>query len=282
VKSSAEAGQPSRARFLHEQHRIPAGGVDDKGFVVFRKGDEGMIALHSAYDGEIHFVDSELRRVFDAFRRRGLASRTLWILTSDHGEGLGNHDYKLHGKNVYDEQVRIPLLFHSEESVVVPRRIDAIVEHVDLLPTIASFAGRGDALRAQAQPIQGRSLVPLLAGEPPGDLPERSAFIQRRIYEEEDRRSPLVALDFEPGAKFALVERRWKYIHRSIGDDELYDLSADPFETRNLAQRRPELAEGMKGRLLARVRELRSDAGPDAEAVDAETTERLRALGYAP
>jgi arylsulfatase len=282
VSPQGAAERRSLARFLHEEHHIPGGGDPRAGAGVFRKGDDGLLDFHTGYDGEIHFVDAELRRLFGAFRQLGLASRTLWIVTSDHGEGLGNHDYKHHGKHVYDEQVRIPLLFFSEEPWIVPRRVDALVEHVDLLPTVASLVGRGDVRAPRAQPFQGRSLAPLLTGEPPGVFPERLAFIQRRSYEEADRRSPLVALDFERGSKYAVVGRRWKYIHRTVGGDELYDLRADPYETLNLVDRHAELAETLKAALLARVRALSEEAGPDAGIVDAETIERLRALGYAP
>jgi arylsulfatase len=282
VRPQGAAERRSLARFLHEEHHIPGGGDRESGVGVFRKGDEGMLDFHIGYDGEIRFVDAELRRLFDAFQQLGLVSQTLWIITSDHGEGLGNHDYKHHGKHLYDEQVRIPLLFFSEDPRVVPRRVGAVVEHVDLFPTIASLAGCGDALATPVQPFQGRSLVPLLTGGPPAAFRERSAFIQRRSYEEADRRSPLVALDFERGSKYAVVGRRWKYIHRTVGGDELYDLRGDPYETRNLLDREPEIAEQMKAELLARVRELSAGAGPDAEPVDTEAIERLRALGYAP
>jgi len=274
-------GGPSRARYLRDEHHIASGARRD-GFAVFRRGDRGMVELHTTYDGEIHFVDAELRRLFEVFRRRGLAARTLWIVTSDHGEGLGSHAYKFHGRNIYEEQVRVPLLLYAEDPAVVPRRIDAVVEHVDLLPTIMDLAGSGEAPADVTQPLQGRSLVPLLTGGSPRALPERAAFVQRRSYAQEDRRSPLVDRDFEAGGKFALVERRWKYIHRTAGDDELYDLRADPYETRELSQRHPEVAAEMKAKLLARAKALRAGAGPDAEAVDVETIERLRALGYAP
>jgi arylsulfatase A-like enzyme len=281
VSPQGAAERASLARFLHEEHRVP-GGDRQGGAGVFRKGDEGMLRFHTGYDGEIRFADAELSRFFEAFGQLGLASRTLWIITSDHGEGLGNHDYKHHGKHIYEEQIRIPLLFFSEEPWIVPRRVDALVEHVDLLPTVASLVGRGDEVANREPPLQGRSLVSLLTGEPSSVFPERLVFAQRRIYEEADRRSALVALEFERDNKFAIVDRRWKYIHRTVGDDELYDLRADPYETRNLVGDRPELAETMKAALLARARRLFEKAGPEADSVDAETIEQLRALGYAP
>jgi arylsulfatase len=282
VTSRGAAGSPSRVRFLREEHHIPEGGVQRDGSPVFRQGDRGMVELHTAYDGEIHFVDAELRRLFEAFGRLGLGARTLWIITSDHGEGLGNHGYKFHGRHIYDEQVRVPLLFYSEEPAIVPRRVDVVVEHVDLFPTILQLIGRDGVPGSQAPTPQGRSLVSLLTGGPPSAFPERPAFVQRRSYAVADRRSPLVASDFEGGSTFALVESRWKYIHRTSGGDELYDLRGDRYETRDLSQRHPERAARMKAALLDRVQELRGEAGPDAEAVDAETLERLKALGYAP
>jgi arylsulfatase A-like enzyme len=282
LEPRTQAEHAARARFLHDEHHIKRGGVGPGGAAVFRRGDRGMLALHGAYDGEVHFMDAELRRLFEGFQSRGLAPRTLWIVTSDHGEGLGSHDYKFHGRHIYDEQVRVPLIFHSEEPGFPPRRVDRIVEHVDLLPTLAELVGRSADLADRVPPIQGHSLVSILTGQAPGALRERSAFVQRRSYAEEDRRSPLVDRDFEAGSKFALVERRWKYIHRTEGEDELYDLAADPFETRDLVEREPERAAEMRARLLARARRLGGATGPDAEAVDDETVERLRALGYAP
>ena len=87
---------------------------------------------------------------------------------------------------------------------------------------------------------------------------------------------------YEPGRKYGLVERRWKYVHRTQGRDELFDLQGDPYETHNLVTERPERAREMKARLLARVKTLREGAVLEPDPADAETAELLEELGYVP
>ena len=154
------------------------------------------------------------------------------------------------------------------------RRVSAIVEHVDLMPTLAGYFGVGKATTAGGEPLPGRSLAPYLAGrEPEGP---RTAFVQRRSY----RDAQSANRGFEPGEKLGLVEPRWKYIYRSVGPDELYDLQEDPYETENLARHREALRLEMRERLLARASQLRGDAPREAERVDPANRDRLEALGY--
>jgi arylsulfatase A-like enzyme len=267
---ASEEERESFTRFLTQQHDVLLGS--------YRNSREAMLKTITAYDAEIRFVDAELRRLFETSKALGLDRRTLWIITSDHGEGLGNHLWLDHGRHIYEEQIRVPLIFYSTEQPPEPRRIPDLVEHVDLLPTIASLVGHSDALAAQPRPIQGRSLAPVLDGDPLAET-ERAAFIQRRSYEVSDAPYAQHRRGYELGNKYALVEERWKYIYRTIGADELYDLSSDPNEMLSLAgsiqeQRRQQ----MRKRLLERVEELRGDF--EAERVDPETIEKLEALGY--
>jgi arylsulfatase A-like enzyme len=281
VASGSEADKQRVMRFLVEEHHIP--------IAYFGNDANALLQTIDEYDAELSFVDTELARFHAAVSRRDFAARTLWIITSDHGQGLGNHHWMLHGKQIYDEQVRVPLIFYASDESLAPRRVPEIVEHVDLLPTIASLTGTANRLSEQFLPIQGRSLAPALAGEGAATVPPRAAFIQRRIYdpnpgaEARIREEPgeMRTIRYEPGEKYGLVERRWKYVHRTHGRDELFDLQEDPYETRNLVAEQPERAREMKERLLARVNALREAATLEPEPVDAETAELLEALGYA-
>jgi arylsulfatase A-like enzyme len=267
---ASEEERRSLTHFLTERHRVP---LD-----FYRNNPDAMLERITAYDAEIRFVDAELRRLFEAFQALDLGRRVLWIITSDHGEGLGDHDWLGHGRHIYEEQIRVPLIFYSSEQPLGPRRVAELVEHVDLLPTIASLVGHSDALAAQLPPVQGRSLAPVLDGEPLAPS-ERAAFAQRQPFKPSDGPGAKESRGYELGNKYALVEGRWKYIYRTIGGDELYDLSADPNEMRSLAgSGREERREQMKTRLLKRVEELRGDF--EAESVDPETLEKLEALGY--
>ena len=259
-------------RYLVDVQRVDLG--------AFHKGSAGVVKVHTDYGAEIHYADAELRRLYDRMTELGLAAGTLWVVTADHGEGLGNHGYRHHGRHIYDEQVRVPLLFYAGQPPLASRRVSDVVEQVDIMPTLAAFAGIDASALASLGPLQGRSLLPLLEGR--AGIDPRAAFVQRRSYTNSDRAFTLAAADFELGSKYGWIGPRWKYIHRTIGADELYDLAGDPYETRNLVQSHAGEAERLKAALLERVRTLRSGGEPTAEPVDRETLEKLKALGYVP
>jgi arylsulfatase A-like enzyme len=280
VASGTKDEKRTMMRFLVEEHHLPLS--------YFGNDADAMLQAVDEYDAELAFADTELSRFYEAVSRRDVGGRTLWIITSDHGEGLGNHHWMHHGKQIYEEQMWVPLIFHASDGSLPPRRVPGIVEHVDLLPTIASLTGTGDRLDEQFLPIQGRSLVPLLAGEMAAGASPRTAFVQRRVYDSKPEIEAQIRADpeqmrttrYEPGRKYGLVERRWKYVHRTRGRDELFDLQRDPYETRNLVTEHPERAREMKARLLARAKALREGAALEPHPVDAETAELLEELGY--
>lgn len=263
------------------------------------------------YDGEIAYVDAQIRRLYESMAERGLGERTLWVVTSDHGQGLGNHGWFGHHEVIYNEELHVPLIVHLQgaawggEEWLPPGRVveDRLVEHVDLAPTLlelalgpASPAGErprstnGEPPRSpneERRPARGpASSAAWLAGQPvpvqgrsllpllrgdAGDEHKRFAFSVRR--QRAGRRARL-----EPGAKYALQDLTHKYIWWSDGPDELYDLVADPRELDNLVGRgRPREAE-LREALLALVEATRTPGV--ARDVDAETLERLRSLGY--
>ena len=84
---------------------------------------------------------------------------TLWIITSDHGEGLGNHDCRSHGRHIYNEQLWIPLLFHVKSHRFPVKKVGALVRTVDLLPTLADILGKE---MTGERPVEGASLLPLV------------------------------------------------------------------------------------------------------------------------
>ena len=191
---------------------------------------------------------------------------TLWIVTADHGEGLGSHGYAGHAERVYQEQVRVPLVVHASDGSLGPRRIGALVRHVDLFPTLAEVVGA--RLSAEENLLQGVSLGPLLRGEQVWT--PRPAFAQRgRPLEGE-------------GDLFAWRSGRYKYIYDEGGTDELYDLIADPLETQNLAAHAAAERENLRAELLQQLALYRRHQRPSLsdERLDLEWIEELKALGY--
>ncbi|MBI2892816.1 MAG: sulfatase-like hydrolase/transferase [Deltaproteobacteria bacterium] len=121
------------------------------------------------YDGEIAYTDLHIGRVLDALERAGLADRTVIIVTGDHGEAFGEHGARFHGRETWEEIIRVPLLIHVPG--LEPRRVQRRVSHIDLYPTLLELAGLPVPPAAR-----GQSLVPELAG---GELPERPILLEQ-------------------------------------------------------------------------------------------------------
>jgi tetratricopeptide (TPR) repeat protein len=208
------------------------------------------------YYGEAAFVDQQLGRLLRRLDERGWSSRTLVLVTSDHGESLGEHGEDSHGIFVYDSTLRIPWIM-AGPGIPAGLTVDVVARLVDIAPTLldcAGIAGPGD--------FDGRSLRAASAGRPVRDEPAYAESL-----------SSLLHMGWAP--LHAWRTRQWKLIEAPRL--ELYDLEKDPAEAHNLAGERPELVEQMRRPLLAAM----SAPTPlAAKAVDAEAAERLAALGY--
>ena len=203
-------------------------------------------------------TDAALGPLLDPILAEGGAGRTLVVLTSDHGEGLGEHGEATHGVFAYETTLRVPLVLYGPR-LFSPRVVAESVRHVDILPTIL------DALALPAlEGLPGRSLLALAQGRTAG-TPPPSYF---------EALTPALTRGWAP--LHGVLRDRLKYVELPL--PELYDLSADPRELANLVGTRP-VPLGEMRTLLGRLRA--SDAGPRRTAESAEVRERLRSLGYA-
>jgi arylsulfatase A-like enzyme/Tfp pilus assembly protein PilF len=212
------------------------------------------------YDAEVSYVDAQLGTLLAAVD----PSRTLIVITADHGEALGDHGEPDHGFFLYDSTLRVPLIVAGTGSGMRPvakRRVTEQVRCIDIAPTIAEIAGL-----AADSATDGESLVPLLQGRPRREVPVSLAesWYPRLHFGWSELRSARVG--------------EWKYI--AAPKPELYDLRSDPEERRNVVRDRSTVA----ARLAAELTRSTSSA-PDKDEVpaaqpDAATVERLRALGY--
>jgi arylsulfatase A-like enzyme/Flp pilus assembly protein TadD len=211
----------------------------------------------SPYHGEVAYADTLLGPLLEPVLATGSAGRTLVVLTGDHGEGLGEHGEKTHGIFAYESTLRIPLIVYAPR-LFGPRTVEDPVRHVDILPTVFDALGL-----APPEGLVGRSLLPLTAGQA---LPPAPSYFEALSSSVNRGWAPLTGL----------ARGRLKLIDLPL--PELYDLDADPGETRNLAAAQPQLFESLR-EPLAQLRA--RDRGAARHEESAEARERLRSLGYA-
>lgn len=231
--------------------------------VPSRPGEKPQVAAQRGrYAGEVRYTDAVLAGVFREIERLGLAEDTIVVVTADHGEEFGEHGSVGHSRGVYEEVLRVPLVVWAPGLVPAGRVIEAQTSLVDLAPTLL------DLLSLPPVPgLQGESLAPVLRGES-SHAPSAVRFAEGPAYKSAE------------GRIFSARTERYKWIGREhvAEPTEIYDLEADPGETRNLDD--PELRA--KGReLLSIYRSMdAAGGGPTERKLDPRTQEKLKALGY--
>jgi len=243
----------------------PHGGIP-KGWAV--AGQDRLGYYVAQYDGEIAAVDQEVGRVLDALAASAVKDRTLVVLTSDHGESLGEHDYYFdHGENLFDPSLRIPLIV-SGPGVKAGHRSGVFASTLDLVPTVL------DAVKVSYPPdLAGESLWPAAQGGSRPDRPRLQAQNDRNLIGAWDRRLKVVATPEGDGTSYALFDRK-----------------DDPGETRDQAKARPDDLRAQKRELelfrervdgeWARTRRLVEGQPSTAPRLSRDACERLKAMGY--
>jgi arylsulfatase A-like enzyme len=187
--------------------------------------------LEDLYDGEIAYTDSQIGRLLKRLEDLGVAQRSVVVVVSDHGEEFKEHGTLGHGRDLYDEVIRIPLLMADLRQPSQERRVGEEVRSIDLFPTLCALAGvlppRG---------VQGASLIPFLSGAGGEGRPAISETIRFDAYRKSYR---------EEKAKLI--------VGLENNSREFYDLQSDPGERIDLWQQRAVEALAMEQALFERV-----------------------------
>lgn len=192
--------------------------------------DEAIEKVVPTYMGLIKQIDDQLGVLFAFMEARGLLETTTVVLTSDHGDYLGDHwmgdkDY------FHDPSVKIPLIIADPDPAMDATRsttCDALVQAIDLLPTfIDHFGGT-----PPAHQLDGVSLRPLLTGA--------AASVNETVVSEYDYHQQVFAPDTGRGPRdcriYMVLTEAWKYIHAPGFAPVLFDRNADPDEFTDLGR----------------------------------------------
>jgi arylsulfatase A-like enzyme len=167
----------------------------------------------------IELIDDQVGRMIEALDRTGQRENTIVIFMSDHGEMLGDHGIYLKGPHAYDEAIRVPLVLSWPGRFQSGLRADALVELVDLAPTLLEAAGLDVPRR-----MQGRSLLEIAAGR--ADPSAHRDAVYSEYYN---------AWTHRPSYATVLRSKHEKIVvYHGVDEGELYDLDEDPDEFNNL------------------------------------------------
>jgi choline-sulfatase len=174
-------------------------------------------AARHAYYGALSYVDDQFGSLLTTLKETRFADETVIVVLADHGEMLGERGlwYKM---SFFEGACRVPLLIHAPR-LFAPRAVVHSVSLIDLLPTLLQLAGDG-AVPPYVADLEGRSLLPHLEGSGAHDEVLGEYLAEGAI-------APIVMIR----------SGRWKFIHSPADPDQLFDLTDDPDELRNLAAR---------------------------------------------
>ncbi|MDG2336341.1 MAG: sulfatase [Myxococcota bacterium] len=265
---------------IHE-HLLVIKAINSYGDWLSTEDKKQMQAL---YKGEVSFVDAYFGALLGHLERAGLRENTLVVFLSDHGEQLFDHGGWGHGNSVYQEELRIPLIFSLPGVIPESKSSNALVQGVDVLPTLLDLLGvpapEGGA---------GRSLLPIIFGTQPPSLGQAPIYAWSNIRVHGDD-----ALDLASENLTSVRQGRWKLVRtthkrKSIYNTyqlyrtyQLFDLDSDPGEEVDLWFRQPVVGHTLRQSLETKIRRDSSLVAPAGEAkpLGAEVEENLRALGY--
>jgi arylsulfatase A-like enzyme len=227
--------------------------------------EEDLKYIVDLYDASIRWVDRYVDSLLEYLERRGLLKKTIVVVTSDHGEEFLERSRTGHGYSNFEEQIRVPLIFHHPD--LEPGIRHTMFRHIDLLPTLAEAVG----LPRRPEWL-GESLWDAIAlgNESPG----------------EDRK--LSFCECGHSNYRSVQSLRWKLIDNKTPEKILlYDLEGDPLEKQDVSKENPEMQRRLKD-LLDRIEKFNREISPrfagegvNQEDLPEDLLEQLRKLGYA-
>lgn len=246
---------------------------------IFRGGDERRRAdVAALYDAEVMEFDRRFGEFISFLKRSGLYERSMIILLADHGEEFLENGSWAHGTDLFNSQVRVPLLVKFPGGRHAGRRFDGEVGLVDVLPTVLDWYGI-----AAPPSVSGRSLLAGLRGGPPRPEPVFFANLACRTWSRVPAQAALVQEGYKLVRQFPQANAGPGFFvppPPAFPALQLFRLADDPGERRDLAPKLPRLAAQMNSRLQALLKALPPSGTERPQALPDETQKILHSLGY--
>jgi arylsulfatase A-like enzyme len=210
---------------------------------------DGPSPAKNLYDGEVWYTDKHIGRVLDYVKSQPWGEDTAIILTADHGEAFADHGMSWHGAEIWESLVRVPLVIYIPG--VKPRRVPVKRSHIDLAPTILGLMGV--PLPEDESELRGKSLLD-------------DVYLEGNDYEERD---VLIDMPVGPynGLRRAIITGPtpgMKLIHFGGAQYQLYDLSDDPNEKKDLSKDKEKLEAAVQRLQAMRARMKEVEVKPEA------------------
>ena len=223
--------------------------------------DNPSIGLAS-YNTAITAADSAIGKLVAALKQQKIEANTAVIVAADHGQSLGSHGEDTHGIFLYDETIHVPLLIKLPEAQPSAKKVATKVRLVDIAPTLLEIAG----IPVPSQ-MQGQSLL-RIAKSGGGSGADQPVYSRSDLSQRGFGWSPLESW------------RAGKYLYIRAPKPELYDMTADPGATHNLAQSSKATLDTMASQLENFDRRFSGEAGKSTTELSSSEMQKLASLGY--
>ena len=227
-------------------------------FLLWVHLNDPQAASGASYNAAVGSADAAAGKLIAVLRTQKLYDGALIVIASDHGQGLGEHGEETHGVFLYDETIHVPLLLKLPQNQNAGKRVAARASLVDVAPTVLEVAG----VPVPAQ-MQGQSLLRIARTNSDQAAYSVSDFPQRAF-----------------GWSSLESWRAGKYLYIKAPRPELYDLSADPGASRNLAQTSKATLETIAGQLDAFDRRFSNPGASGGPELTSSEMQKLASLGY--
>jgi arylsulfatase A-like enzyme/Flp pilus assembly protein TadD len=227
-------------------------------FFLWMHLNDPEAASESSYNAAVAATDAAVGKLITALRSSKLYDDALIVVAADHGQGLGAHGEETHGTFLYDETVRVPLLLKLPQNQNAGKRVTAKARLVDVAPTILEIAGV-----AVPSQMQGQSLLRIAKTNSDQPIYSSSDFPQRAF-----------------GWSTLESWRAGKYLYIKAPKPELYDVSADPGATHNVAQSSKATLDTIAGQLDAFDRRFSDSGNSTGPELTSSEMQKLASLGY--